>query len=124
MPRNNTTNGNGKNSVPSSVEELQGDKSAATTASQPPQFQLHADATIGEMLTASDESYAALLAEMKRARAIKIKQRAREVANLLNPYLQQQEIMIEAQRIVEEETAGLPQTGHTLPTIGLLGGGY
>ena len=124
MPRNNppTTNGNGQKPTTTVGRDLEEVLNAATTPPQHGEFQLNTDATIGSLLTASDESYAILIAKFKRTRAIKIKQRAREVANILNPYLQEQEIMIEAKRIVEEETAGLPATGHSLPTLGLLSG--
>ena len=122
MPTKSSTNGNGTKPTPTTGEgfehyQLPSEDGPTNTA-----FNLSADATIGSLLNSSDEQYAVFINQLRQSRSIKIKQRAREVANILNPFLQQEEIMVEAQRIVEAETAGLPPTGHTLPSFRLMGG--
>ena len=124
MPRTNTngTNGNGQKPTATTGEGFDNYISTDSTASQSTSFQLNADATIGQLLNASDQDYAAFVNQLKQGRSLKIKQRAREVANLLNPQLQMEEIMCEAQHIVDVETAGISPTGQTLPSFRLMGG--
>ena len=122
MPRTNTTNGNGQKPKTTTGEGFEGYTPQPGTDPVNTQFNLSADATIGSLLNASDEQYAVFVNQLRNARTIKIKKRSREVANILNPFLQQEEIMVEAPRIVEAETAGLPPTGQSLPSFRLLGG--
>ena len=122
MPTNNSTNGKGTKPTATTGEGFDSYSSLPMSASQSTQFNLSADATIGSLLDASDDQYAAFINRLRQVRQNKINNRAREVANILNPYLQQEEIMVEAQRIVDTETAGLPSVGHTLPSFRLMGG--
>ena len=118
MPRNNpTTNGNGNKPTSTTGEGFENYTSPNSTATQPAPFQLNADATIGQLLNASDDQYTAFITQIRNRRSILINQRAREVANYLNPQLQVEEIMVKAQQIVDIETAGAPPIGHTLPTL-------
>ena len=113
MPRNdNKSNGNGNGATVCAATDTTLEQQSSNAG-----FQLNADATIGSLLNASDQDYAAFVAQLRKGRQLKIKQRAREVANLLNPHLQMEEIMCEAQQIVDVETAGVSPTGHTLPNF-------
>ena len=123
MPRaDKPTNGNGKAPISTTGQGLEEYPLPTENGASNTAFNLSADATIGSLLNSSDEQYAVFVSQLRNARQIKVKQRAREVANILNPHLQQEEIMVEAQRIVEAETAGMQPTGHSLPTFRLLGG--
>ena len=94
----------------------------STTATQSVPFQLNADATIGQLLNASDDEYATFITQVRNRRSIQINKRAREVADLLNPQRQVEDIMNQAQQIVELESAGAPALGQSLPALRGVGG--
>ena len=85
------------------------------------EFSLQMDKTLGQLLTDSDQSYETLKTNLLRMRQIKISTRAREVADMLNPQRQSEDIMYEAQRIVEAESAGAPVIGNSIPALRLMG---
>ena len=86
------------------------------------EFSLQMDKTLGQLLTDSDNSYESLKQNLLRMRQIKIQNRAREIADMINPQKQSEEIMLEAKRIVELENAGAPRIGNSIPAIRLMGG--
>ena len=87
------------------------------------EFSLQMDKTLGQLLADSDDSYDALKKNLTRMRQIKIRDRAREIADLVNPQRQSEEIMLEAERIVELESAGAPRIGNSIPAFRMMEAG-
>lgn len=123
MPTNSTTKGNGQKPTPTTGEGFDNYSSPPITATQPAQFQLHADITVGQLLNANDDEYAAFVTQVRNRRSIQIQKRSREIADLLNPQRQVEDIMTQAQQIVELESAGAPVLGQSIPKLRGLAGG-
>ena len=125
MPRTNPTPGNGNAQKPTSTIGIGFDDYQPPIPSGHPatqQFNLQMDKTLGQLLSEGDDAYELLKGNLQRIRAIKIAQRAREIADLLNPQRQSEEIMLQAERIVESESAGARALGDSIPALRLMGG--